>query len=244
MELSWSSFILEMINFLVLVWILKRLFYVPIQNVIMQRQQAIQAALDKAQNLNHEAKKLEEKYENRLQVWEVEKVEKKKGFQQELDAWKVIELAKFEKILAEEKNKMHSRDKQSIAEIIDKNTKESFRLAGQFAAKLLSAFADVDIEGKILDEVIVKFTSLPNDRIMLLKNNCQGKVEIISAYTLSEKQKKCLTDKIQNIIAQDVVVNFSQDRDLLAGLTIKIGSVLLQANLRDELKFFTEIPHE
>lgn len=38
--------------------------------------------------------------------------------------------------------------------------------------------------------------------------------------------------------------NFSQQPDLLAGISVQIGSMTLQANLRDELKFFTEVARE
>jgi F-type H+-transporting ATPase subunit b len=243
-ELSWSSFILEIINFLVLVWILKRLFYAPIHNIIMQRKQAIQTNVDKAQNLRDEATKLEEKYDNRLQAWEVEKAEKRKAFQQELDEWKSSESTKFEKHLEEEKNKMYSREKQKINELIDKNTSESFTLAGKFTAKLLTSFADFDLENKIIEEVLTEFARFTKDKKISLKNNCRQQVDITSAYTLNESKRKNLIESIHDMLGQDVKVNFSQNADLLAGVTIKIGSVLLEANLRDELKFFTDVQHE
>ena len=66
MELSWSSMLLEMINFLVLVWILKHFFYAPIQQIILKRQTEIQADLDKACQLKKEAGALQKSYENRL----------------------------------------------------------------------------------------------------------------------------------------------------------------------------------
>ena len=43
MELSWSTFFLEIINFLVLVWILKRFLYKPVMDVIARRREGIEA---------------------------------------------------------------------------------------------------------------------------------------------------------------------------------------------------------
>lgn len=37
MELSWTTFSLELINFLILIWILKRFLYAPIQKTILER---------------------------------------------------------------------------------------------------------------------------------------------------------------------------------------------------------------
>lgn len=245
MGLSWTSFILEIINFLVLVWILKRFFYLPVQKIILQRKQAVEATLDKAQNFNDEAEKLKAKYENRLQDWELEKAEKRKSFEQELSEWKSKELIKFDKKLDEEKDKMYSRENQKIDEIIMKNTKESFVLAGEFATKFLTTFADSELENKIMDKMINELLHLPDEQKLFLKNSYQQQnIEISSAYPLSEPQKKELTEAIQKMLNQEIEINFTQNPDLIAGITIKVGSVLLQANLRDELKFFTEIKHE
>jgi len=42
MELNWSTFLLEIINFLILVWILKHFFYKPILDVIAHRRADIE----------------------------------------------------------------------------------------------------------------------------------------------------------------------------------------------------------
>ena len=49
MELDWTTFILELVNFVVLVWILNRFLYRPVMNVIDQRKAAIQRTLAEAE---------------------------------------------------------------------------------------------------------------------------------------------------------------------------------------------------
>ena len=48
MEWNWSTFVLEMINFLVLVWILKHFFYRPVLGVIERRQKSIDQTVEAA----------------------------------------------------------------------------------------------------------------------------------------------------------------------------------------------------
>ena len=43
MELSGSTFVLEIINFLILVWILKRFLYKPVLGVIAKRRKSMTA---------------------------------------------------------------------------------------------------------------------------------------------------------------------------------------------------------
>jgi len=45
LELSWSTFLLEIINFLVLVWILKHFLYKPVLDVIARRRSGIEKTL-------------------------------------------------------------------------------------------------------------------------------------------------------------------------------------------------------
>ena len=73
MELNWSTFLLEIINFLVLVWILKHFLYKPILDVIARRRAGIEDRLAKAQQLHDEANTLKTEYENRLVDWEHER---------------------------------------------------------------------------------------------------------------------------------------------------------------------------
>ena len=48
MELTWSTFILEIINFLILVWILKRFLYKPVMDAIAKRRASIEQSMQDA----------------------------------------------------------------------------------------------------------------------------------------------------------------------------------------------------
>ena len=73
MEFNLSTFVLEIINFLILIWILQRLFYKPVLAVIARRKQHIDKTLAEAQKLQEQAEQLRQRYENRQNQWEREK---------------------------------------------------------------------------------------------------------------------------------------------------------------------------
>jgi F-type H+-transporting ATPase subunit b len=70
-EFSWTTFVLEIINFLVLIWILKRFLFKPVKAVVSQRQADIDKQLLESQRLNDESAALKDEYENRLVNWEL-----------------------------------------------------------------------------------------------------------------------------------------------------------------------------
>ena len=73
MTLSWPTFILEIVNFLVLVWILKRFLYRPILQAIEERKARIEKNLAAAKARQMEAEALEQQFQKRLADWENEK---------------------------------------------------------------------------------------------------------------------------------------------------------------------------
>ncbi|MBE9486855.1 MAG: ATPase, partial [Chloroflexi bacterium] len=85
MELSWSTFLLEIINFLVLVWILKRFLYKPVLDVIARRRTGIEDRLAETQRLHDEADTLKTEYENRLADWNQERQQSRDALAQELN---------------------------------------------------------------------------------------------------------------------------------------------------------------
>ena len=55
MQIDWVTVIAQIINFLVLVFLLKRFLYVPIINAMDRRQQAIATSLEEAQQKSNVA---------------------------------------------------------------------------------------------------------------------------------------------------------------------------------------------
>lgn len=169
-----------------------------------------------------------------------------KLLQQEMDEWKSKELLSFEKTLKDEREKMQSRELKNIETIIMKNANESLSLAAKFASRFLKKFADGHLEKKIIDNFLTEFAELPKDKLELLESGIapdKDKITIQSAYPIEEARKKCLMDKLQKLLGTTMNITFSQNSDLIAGLSIQIGALFLQANLRDELKFFAEIEY-
>ena len=66
MEFDWTTFALEVLNFLVLVWLLKRFFYRPVLAMIEARRAENAKMIEDAQTLRREAQDLKSEYQARL----------------------------------------------------------------------------------------------------------------------------------------------------------------------------------
>lgn len=247
MELTWSTFFLEIVNFLVLVWLLKRFLYRPIMNVVTQRKAEIDKAMADAQALRGEAKTLLDQYHNRLADWEREKEGAKAKLRDELNAEGVRRKADLLASLEEEREKARVLEARRMSEVARASEVAALAQAARFAARLLSRVAGPELESRLVDFTAEELSALPEEQQQALREACTGAdlpVKITSAYPLNQRQRTHVTQAIGRFFERPVPCEFSEDSCLMAGLRIAMGAWVLQANLQDELKFFAEFtPH-
>lgn len=237
MELSWTTFILEAINFLVLVWLLKRLFYAPVKRAIAQRRAAIEKTLHDAETARREAEDLRTKYEGRVQEWDVEKERQREEFRKELSEERARQLKVIENSVAMEREKAEAQEEKQAAERRASDESEAMKQALEFTSRLLSDLASPELEGKIVDLVIKHVASAGAEHLPITAGS--QAVQVRSAYSLTEPQCSALSATLKRRLGSDIPIAFAVDQKLLAGLEIAVGSYVLRANLRDELEYFS-----
>jgi F-type H+-transporting ATPase subunit b len=241
-ELSWTTFILEAINFLVLVWLLKRLFYAPVKRAIEARRAAVEKTLHDAESGRSEAGGLKSKYEGRLREWEKEKERQREEFRKELNEERLRQLKLVEIAVASEREKTEAQEEKKAAERRANDEKEAMNQALEFISRLLSEVASPELEGKIVDLVTSRVSSAPVEDLRMngLHSGDHGAaVQVRSAYSLTEQQRDALSAALKHRVGAEVPIVFDVNQKLLAGLEIVVGSYVLRANLRDELEYFS-----
>lgn len=242
MELSWTTFILEAVNFLVLVWLLKRLFYAPVKRAIAARRAAVDKTLKDAESARHAAEDLKTKYEGRLQEWEEEKGRQREEFRKELNEEKIRQLKAIQTAVALEREKAEALEMKNTAERLAQDEKMAMKQALEFTSQLLSGLASSELEGKILDLVIEHISSARAEDLSvnaLQSGNHLAGVQVRSAYSLTTAQRDALSSALKLRLGAELTISFEVDRTLVAGLEIAVGSYVLHANLRDELEYFS-----
>ena len=79
MQIDWTTFLLEIVNFLALVWILKRFLYKPVLDVLDARAARVRAETQQAERLRAEAEELKRQFDVRLAEWNREREDKRRG---------------------------------------------------------------------------------------------------------------------------------------------------------------------
>ena len=242
MELNWSTFLLEIINFLVLIWILQRFLYRPVLAVIAKRRAGIEQSLSEAQTLRTTAEALQAQYESRLDNWEQEKQTARAELQRDIEAERQRLLADLQTTLQQEREKNRLLEEHRLQALQRQAETEALAQASQFASRLLSRLAGPELEARLIELAIDELQHLPEERLSMLREACStspDQARISSAFTLTPPQRDTLQHTLQTLLEQPVACTFEQNPQLLSGLRITIGPWLLRANLRDELMDFT-----
>ena len=247
MELSWSTFVLEIINFLILVWILKRFFYKPVLNVIAKRRAEIDDSLNSAEALHADAEKLQRQYEGRLADWDRERQQARAALNQELDAERAKKMAQLQTELEQQREKTRVVEARHQAVAMREMEETALKQAARFASRLLAQASGAETEANLVDLVITELSRLPSDRVKALRNSygqAPDHALVVTAHRLSDQQRQRLEQVLMTIVSPEVNVQFEQNSELLAGVRISVGAWVLAANLRDELEGFSALAHE
>lgn len=243
MELDWTTFILELINFLVLIWILNRFLYKPVMTVIAQRRTAIQKTQADVQQMRSEAETLRGQYENRLAEWEQERDQARAKLRDEISAERNRLLDGLRTELDQERQKAAAVEQRRLKEFTQQTEAAAIAQGAIFASRLLSRLGGAELERSIIDLVMEDLPRLPQDKIQAIQSvpaTTGLAMRITTGYPLDTTQRKGLGDACRTLMGREVPCEFLEDRNLIAGLRISFGSWVLRANVQDEMKCFVE----
>jgi F-type H+-transporting ATPase subunit b len=239
MEFNLSTFGLEIANFLVLIWILQRLFYKPLQAIIAKRKQAIEQTLLDAETVRQKAQQECETYENRQQAWEQEKQAASTIFHQRLDAERATHLTNLQRELEQERQ---------INQVTLEREKQEFQhYAQQQALKNAAKFAGVLLQQTVTPELEVHLAQLLLERLTTFDfslSSGETVIKVSSVYPISAEFQQQLEERFATLISAPLTFDYQQDANLIAGLRIELGSWVLNANLKHELSGFAELAYE
>lgn len=239
MEINWFTVIAQIINFLVLVWLLKRFLYQPVLDAIDAREQKISAQLNDAAEQKAEAQKAHEILQHKNEKFEQERSAKIAEAHDQINAEKsrvftqareesIALRAKYEAALKQEEQAIMARLKRKVRD-------EVFAIAGQ----ALTDLANVDLEERLVAVLIHKMQTLDDENNQKLKNALGHKdkaVTIRSVFGLPDTAKLELEKAISAISGLQHEIQYQSAPELVSGIEIDAGNYQLSWNIEAYLE--------
>jgi F-type H+-transporting ATPase subunit b len=243
-EIDGTTFLLEILNFLVLVWILHRFLYRPVLGVIERRRQGIADSLAEAARMQGEAEDLKARYEGRLEAWEAERDEARRALAREIEDERRRRREALDAELAAARERAEVAEARRRAEEARGTERRAMSQAARFSARLLATAACPELEARLVERLVEDLERLPPERVQALRGAWQappGEARVASRWPLDDAARERLEAALAQVLGAPVPVAYEQRESLLAGVRVVAGPWVLRANLEDDLAAFAEL---
>lgn len=240
MEFNLTTFVLEVINFIILVWVLARILLRPVRNILERRRQQVQAELDKAQKIKNDAMELEKNYKIRLQDWQREKQKRLEKLNAELAVAREKKVADLQMWVKTRRQAAESLAQQKFEQVIKDADRQIQTKAANFSSEFLKRISGAYLDAKLLDVILADLATLPSHKLSSVKTSLKSVAEICvySAHPLSSEAKEQFETRFKKFLQSKCQIYFRTEPALIGGCEVAAGDYLLAANIRDELRFF------
>ena len=226
MTLDWFTFVAQIINFLVLVALLKRFLYGPIIAVMQRREDEIAASWEEVALHRREAEEQTNAYRDKIEALDGQRQERLNEVEREAD-----ELRK--KMLAEARESVdHRRGEwmQAVEREKDALTRQLRRRACQevvaTSRRMLEELAGVDLEERIIVRFLERVKQLDKDLRCEVEAAVTGETEALTIRTSFDVAPK-LQDRIRETLGDglgiDRNVSFHTSTDVVCGIELQVG---------------------
>ena len=240
MKVDILTYLFEIINFFVLLWILKKLLYNPIISVLKKRKNYIDENIRKAEEAESRYKRLQKEYEELLKEIEETKKSRLAEITQEIEKEREKMYENMRKELDAERQKFLESLEAHKREVLTEIREETVKTSIELVSKILHSFADKHLHKKLLDLAIEGIKNInPEERDNLAEELKEHPIVYVeTAYSLDEKDISKIKNAIQETLGVEVQINQTEKKDLIAGVKLHIASKLIDVSLEGQLSAF------
>lgn len=220
MIIDWFTIIAQIINFLILVWLLKRFLYKPILKAIEERETKITQKLLNAESIQAIAENTKDELEKKLKEFDDHRDDLMSKailvVEVERDQLLNVAIKEIEQFKLKKSNEFESSEKLFHEKIVQQIYKEVFSLT----RKILKDISGSDLESTIIDVFIQKINELDFKALKTDKSLKERKITVRSSSELVAKHKVLLEKVLHKNIDEHPNLSFEVVSDLFSGIEL------------------------
>jgi F-type H+-transporting ATPase subunit b len=244
MLIDWFTVVAQAVNFLILVWLLKRLLYKPVLAAIDTREKRIAAQLADAAHREAQARTEREEYQRRNQTLaqEREAILRTASDAADAERQRLLEAARLDaQMLRSRLTEVLTQERQELGrQLVSRSVAEVF----QWTRKALTDLAGVGVEGRMVEVFMDRLRALPEElRHKLVSATVSGpgnapatRTAIVrSAFDLKVPQRAAIEQVIGECFGPRVSIRFEHSAELVCGIELTLDGVKLAWSVTDYL---------
>ena len=236
MLIDWITVWAQLVNFLVLVWLLHRFLFKPVLKAVEERGQKIRRELENANKQNQEAQKARESLVREQEELANHRneffVEAREEAQKEKDSLLQEAQMAYESFRSTLRDRMRNEQETVLLDTREKLEKAIFHIA----KKVLTDITHASLEESVADLFIHKLNELSlqeRDEILIDIRNFSRSVSIKSAFVPSTNNRLALEKAVQGLFGENVSVFFETHPELVCGFELVTSGHKVSWNISD-----------
>jgi F-type H+-transporting ATPase subunit b len=240
MLVDWFTVCAQAVNFLILVWLLKRFLYKPVLGIIDAREKKVAAQLADAATREEQARTEREEFKHRTEALDGERQDllRKATAEAAAERQRLLELAR------QESQALRAKLSQAVAaerdelsrQLLSRTQTEVFSVARQ----MLTDLAGASLEDRMAEVFILRLSDLTREQKTLLEPNSPAQVEprtaiVRSAFNLSSARQDQIQSAVRNCLGANVTTGFETSPDLITGIELRIDGRKIAWSVADYL---------
>jgi F-type H+-transporting ATPase subunit b len=236
MSFSWWTFALQAVNFLVLVWLLRRFLFKPVTAMVARRKEQLAHGMAEVAAEKQTALKLQQDLQAQRAGIEAER-------QKAIDQQRTQLAAESKKMIEEARAEAQKIREQAATQIDAERAaaseelfSQTVELAMNLAEKLVREVAFPSIDQAFMTRVLDYWDHLSApERAALVSQLGPNPVVVTTAHPLGAPEEAAWREQLGQRIGVVASIEFKSDPALIAGAEIKFPSAILRFNWRDAL---------
>ncbi len=216
------TIIAQLINFIILIWLLKRFLYSPILAAIDAREQRLQQQLEQAQQEQNTARDQQQRLTHMQTQFQQQQQQLLQETRNQAEQERKALILQSRKEIANLREQWHQQlltEQHDIVTQLQKNTEQAML---QTVDAILQEITSSDLQQAMLNTFIERLNSLNEKQLDLLRGPVSEQRSghtITTATPINPAQKKCLEAALTEMI--DVQeINYEVDATLLCGIEL------------------------
>jgi F-type H+-transporting ATPase subunit b len=238
MPIDWFTVVAQAINFLILVWLLKRFLYKPILHAIDEREKGIAGQLAEAEAKQAEAQQERDDFQHKTEAFDQARAAllKKAEDDAKAERQRLLDDARKDADALRAKRQDALRDEQRNLgqEIARWTQKEVFAVS----RKTLSDLATTSLEERMVDVFVHRLSGLSvaakEEFAAALKGSTQP-ARVRSAFDLPAGQRKAIESAVNAAFGAEAHVQFETASELVSGIELSTDGQKVAWSIADYL---------
>jgi len=235
MLIDWFTVSAQVVNFLILVWLLKRFLYRPILDAIDAREQRIATKIADAEAKDREAQKQQQAYRLKNEAFEQQRNTQINQMQAAVNTERerLLDAARKDSEVLRKRLVQAQRNEQLTLneELRCRTQKEVFAIA----RKALCDLAGTALEQRMTEIFIARLRELDAGEITRLKSTFNDSLRIQTAFKLSAQQQTDIEEQLAEVFGKQKSVEFVIAADLISGIEISANGRKIAWSITDYL---------